>query len=414
MGKATLIFVMALSVLGGMYAMNDQNANLETSSKISQDQRTILARNAALAGLDQAEQLMAETFKSYGNITGTYDGVTYRTKATKRGKNGAVVTSKGTITGPDGEAIEFHVRAEYERQTWSRIADDPPAFMSYLLMADGNLELQGSPKGKAYDPPDGSSSPPNVDVHTNRFIDVTGNSSDFEGFGTYTLGALPDENRVKRAFEPNDNPTGSDHVYQAPRVDLPAVDPAVIAAALVTDSVTVGNVNINGTAALPAGMAASTRDDPYVWHIQGNLVFSGNTEIPGYVMFLVDNNVSFNGDVTTPQASHDGRDESTVAYYAGGISNISGSVEIWGQIFSAQTNIDATGSPKLYGNLITHGSIILAGSADFFYRRASPALTTHWQGGNNDRLVRIAYSEWDVVDYSGGNAEGDVGAEGGS
>lgn len=406
MGKFLLIFAMSVTVLGAFYAASDQQADRETTARVARDQQTLLARNAALAALDQAEQLLADDFKTYGNMRSTYEGIDFEVKATVKKRNVAVVRATATAEGRDGTNVEFHVRAEYERRPWPRISDEPPNFMQFMVMSDENIEITGSSEGYEYVPADGSTAPANVNLHANGYIDVNGASADFHGFGTYTLGVLPSLTKAKKIFDPNDNPTGSESVYQAVEVPMPELDIEAMAAELVVDSVSTGSVNIAGLAYLPLGAFVSTREDPFIWYIEGNLLFSSDIEIPGYVMFLVKGSVSFEADVTTPPTSIDGEDESTVAYYVGGVTKIAGNEEIWGQIVTKDTNVSATGSPKLYGTLASLRTLSFSGSPTLYHRKASPALTTYWQGGNNDRLVRIAYSEWDL-EHAPGYAGGD-------
>ena len=137
-----------------------------------------------------------------------------------------------------------------------------------------------------------------------------------------------------------------------------------------------------------------TREDPYVWHIENNLIFDAAISIPEYTIFLVNGNLDFNRNVTTPPTSFDGKDENAVAYYVGSLTSITGNLEIWGQIFTNSAVINSEGSAQYYGGIVTHASMDLGGGADFYYRQISPVLTTYFQGGDNDRLVRLAYSEW--------------------
>jgi hypothetical protein len=165
-----------------------------------------------------------------------------------------------------------------------------------------------------------------------------------------------------------------------------------MATSMVVDSTSLGNALISSVNDLPTEIG--TREKPYIWHVPGNLTINSDVEIPGYTMILVDGILSIDGDVKTPQTSYDGADESTLAFYVGGVAKVAGNTEIWAQIFSNSVLIEARGTPKLYGSIITPGTISLGGSVDYYYRGASPALTTYFQGGTNDRLVRVSYSEW--------------------
>lgn len=398
MGKALTIVVLGLVLTGGYYSLGEKSAQYETQAHQAEDEYRILARNAALMGLDRAEQMLAEAFRTYNGITGAYEGGTYEVRATKRGSKYVVIRSTGTAQTGEGKAVTFNIRAEYERKPWPRIAKDPPSFMQYLLMAGGDLYLRGNAAGYAYTPGDSSSAPANADMHTNGSLTVEGENASAEGFGTYGVAALPGVDDVEAAFTPNDNPTESDHAYQATEVTLPTINLGDMAMKLVADSVDTGPILL--TSSSQVLFLDGTREDPYVWHIEGNLIFSNtgarNFEVPGYAIILIDGKLTIEQGVqlTTPQTSYEGEDESTLAFYVGGLATLAGQTTVWGQIFAGGADILVEGQSTLYGTLVSHGDINFGGQAQYYYRGASPALTTYWQGGTNDRLERLAYSEW--------------------
>lgn len=165
-----------------------------------------------------------------------------------------------------------------------------------------------------------------------------------------------------------------------------------MALAMAVDSTTSSDVKIISQDDLPARIG--TRDNPYIWHIKGDLKFEADIEIPGYTIFLVEDKLEIKKSLTTPQTSYEGADESTVAFYVGDVAKIAGESEIWAQIFANDLDIDLKGTVEVYGSLVTHGDVDLGGTVDYYYRGASPALTTYFNGSTNDRLVRVAYSEW--------------------
>ena len=261
-----------------------------------------------------------------------------------------------------------------------------------MLVAGDSIHFKGNFYVHAYTPTDGSTAPPNADVHTNSTLSVETTNPTVEGFGTYAQDLLPDQTTADGVFNPNFNPSGSDDVYQVSPLDVPVLDPATMASMMTVDSTTTGSVVIVGPADLL--FMDGTREDPYVWHIENDLIFDADVSVPNYTIFLVDGNLDFNQNVTTPQTSFDGKDESTVAYYVGFLTKVNGNLEIWGQIFTNSAVISSNGSAQYYGGIVTHASMDLGGGADFYYRQISPALTTFFQGGDNDKLVRLAYSEW--------------------
>ncbi len=389
MGKGLLIFVMGIMVAGGYYAAGSQRAQYETQAELATDAFEILAHNAALMGLDRAEQLLADTFQDYPDVAGTYDGVAYQVSAVTTGST-VVVRSTGTAQTSDGQYVTFDIRAEYRQEQW--IPEVPPPFMQNMLTAQGDISFAGNFYVHAYTPLDGSTAPSNANVHTNGTLAVNNSNPTVEGFGTYVVNLLPDQATADGVFAPPDNPSGSDDVYQVAPLDIPPLDPATMASMMTVDSTTAGSVVITAPGDLL--FMDGTREDPYVWHIENNLIFDADISIPDYTIFLVNGNLDFNSSATMSPTSYDGNDESTVAYYVGALTRVNGNLEIWGQIFTNSAVISSNGSAQYYGGIVTHASMDLGGGADFYYRQISPALTTFFQGGDNDKLVRLAYSEW--------------------
>ncbi|HMB92422.1 MAG TPA: hypothetical protein VKP65_16335 [Rhodothermales bacterium] len=392
MGKLILFLVGAIIFAGVYYSTGEKGAQYDTAAKMAADEFEVLARNAALTGLSRAEQQLADNFDNKATVTGTYEGAAYTTKIVAKGSAGVIINSSASITPRSGETVTYDVRAEYERENWFRIADAPPPFMQYLLMAGGDVELSGDVNGQMYEPPDGSSAPTNVDIHSNEDLTLKGKSVRIEGFGTYSSEMDAKDSHVEATFIPNSNPTGSSATYQVSQVTIPTLDPGLMALAMAVDSTTSSDVKIISQDDLPARIG--TRDNPYIWHIKGDLKFEADIEIPGYTIFLVEDKLEIKKSLTTPQTSYEGADESTVAFYVGDVAKIAGESEIWAQIFANDLDIDLKGTVEVYGSLVTHGDVDLGGTVDYYYRGASPALTTYFNGSTNDRLVRVAYSEW--------------------
>ncbi len=391
MGKGLLIYVVGTMLVGGFYAASSQRAQYETKVELATDAFEILARNAALTGLDRAEQLLADTFQDYPAVAGTYDGVAYQASAVTTGST-VLVRSTGTAQTSDGQDVTFNIRAEYRQEEW--IPDVPPPFMQNMLTAQGDISFSGNFYVHAYTPLDGSTAPSNANVHTNGTLAVNNANPIVEGFGTYAVSLLPDQATADIVFTPNYNPSGSDDVYQVAPLDLPPLDPATMASMMTVDSTTTGSVVITSPGDLL--FIDGTREDPYVWHIENDLIFNNGADVsvPNYTIFLVNGTLDFNGNVTTPPTSFEGKDETTVAYYVGFLTKVTGNLEIWGQIVTNSAVINSNGSAQYYGGIVTHASMDLGGGADFYYRQVSPALTRYFQAGDNDRLVRLAYSEW--------------------
>ncbi|MFB3131349.1 MAG: hypothetical protein ACE10K_02375, partial [Rhodothermales bacterium] len=291
MGKGLLMFVVGMMLVGGFYAAGSQRAQYETKVELATDAFEILARNAALTGLDRAEQLLADTFQDYPAVAGTYDGVAYQASAVTTGST-VLVRSTGTAQTSDGQDVTFNVRAEYRQEEW--IPDVPPPFMQNMLTAQGDINFAGNFYVHAYTPTDGSAAPPNADVHTNGNLAVNNTNPTVEGFGTYAVSVLPDQATADIVFTPNYNPSGSDDVYQVAPIDLPPLDPATMASMMTVDSTTTGSVVITSPGDLL--FIDGTREDPYVWHIENDLIFNNGADVsvPNYTIFLVNGTLDFN------------------------------------------------------------------------------------------------------------------------
>ncbi len=394
MGKAMLIIVVAAVYTGGYLAFAEKRAQVHTTARQAEDAFKILARNAALVGLNRAEQLLSDDFEVFEDFGRTHEGSQYKTSSTNGGGN-MVVRSTATVTTREGTEVTFYIRAVYKVVPPPPLPKGPPPFMRSLIVADGDLEFRGTPEGHAYIPTDGSKGAVGADIHTNGYLEVMGTSTYFEGFGTYVEGALKDEDWVSQSFHPLYNPTESKTAFETEAVSIPDLNPGALAISMTADSTTTGSVIVKSLADMPP--MNGTREDPYVWYIEGgSLLFQGDVKIPGYAIILVDNHIELGGNVTVTPMSYDGEDESTVAFYAGSNVTLKGNAEIWAQIFAGgDVDIEAKGTPTFYGNIVSHGKVIFRGTPDIYHRQASPALTTPWNVDNSaDRLERISYSEW--------------------
>lgn len=394
MGKAMLIIVIAAVYTGGYLAFSDKRAQVETTAEQAEDEFKILARNAALTGLNRAEQALANDFEVFEDVEGTHEGTSYTTSSTASGVE-IVVLSTATVTTHEGTDVAFNVRAVYESVPAPAIPDEPPPFMRGLIVSDGDLEMNGTPEGFAYVPTDGSEGVMGADVHTNGYLDVKGNSAYFEGFGTYVDGALKDEDWVAQAFQPIYNPTQTKAAFQSQEVEIPELDPALLAITMGVDSVTEGSVIVSGVGDMPPMIG--TRDDPYVWHISegGSLFIEDDVQIDGYFIILVDGDVELGGNVTVTPLNYDGEDETSVAVYAGGTVTLKGNAEIWAQVFANEVEVEAKGTPSFYGGIVSRGKVVLRGTPNIYHRKVSPALTEPWNVESSAMVLqRVSYSEW--------------------
>ena len=385
MDKLALIIVGILVMTGSQLVMNSQSNLAQSETRLAKDQYEILARNAALAGLERVQQKLADSFHSYGNVTGTNDGASYEVHATTNGSDEVMVQSMGMAYATDGDTVEFYIQAKFKRRTI--LPSEAPPFMRYAVISDEDLILRGNLTGQVYAEGDPANQL-NANMHTNTNLQGIGNSFLVNGFGTYQLTASPSEASLADNFDPNHNPANAPVCYQSEEVPIPTITPATLAGSLAVDSTSPGDILLVGS------RTYGTRDNPYIWHIEGNLsIHSSGTIINGYVMFLVDGAADLRGNIEVGTSGYTGGDESNIAIYTGLGVRMRGNSEIWGQIYSNGGVEFESGTPTVYGSITTKGGVDFRGTVNIFYRKASPALTKPFQP-DVYVLDRIAYSEW--------------------
>ena len=391
MGKVALVLVAIASFIGMFISVGTRDNLIGAGEQVADHQHQILARTAAVAAHNRAVQRLAESFQGqqYGD---TYDGIPYATTITLPTATRAVVHSVATSHNAAGEPVRFNIRAVFERiETPSGIAEEAPDFMSYAVLSEDNLQMNGNIDADICEIcVEGDEEVTlNANMHTNGNLHVQGNSAEVRGFGTHVGSGTSNPNKaLRRTFDPHYNPMGSPSTQQTPAIDIPNFSVDAMATVLSPDSVTNGNVLLTGDYNL-----GGSREDPYVWHVKGDLTASGGAELSGYVLFLIEGDVDFTGNLSVGSTSWSGPDESSVAFYVAGEVEFGGNVGVWGQILS-QGDIWFHGTPDVYGSLTTQGMVHFSGAVDIFYRRASPALTTYWNPDTITRLRRLAYSEW--------------------
>lgn len=395
MGKVALI-VVAIAMFAGVFVSLGTRDNLHgAGEQVAEHQLQILSRTAAVAAHNRAVQRLADNFATQQPYYGDYDGVGYTTSITVTGVGPgaqAEVHSIATTFNVDGDSMNFNIRAIFEQvQTPTGIAEEAPPFLGYAVLSDKNLSMNGNIEATICEicVTGEEALTLNANMHTNGSLHVTGNSAEVQGFGTFVGSGTSNPGKaLKRTFEPHYNPTGAPSTQQVPGITLPSLNVSNIETMLSADSVTTGDVVLTGAQSL-----GGTREDPFIWYITGSLTNTGGMSLDGYVMFLVEGDVNFTGNATAGSTSWSGADESSAAFYVEGDVSFNGNVEVWGQVFN-NGDIHFQGTPDVYGSITTHGTVNFGGTVNIYYRRASPALTTHWNAPTFDRLRRLAYSEW--------------------
>ncbi len=382
MDKLALIVVGIFVMTGTNLGINSQNNLAQSETRLAKDQYEILARNAALAGLDRVKQKLADDFHSYGNITGANDGASYVVNAITNGPNEVTVRSTGLAYVADGDSVEFNVQTKFKRRTI--LPKHAPPFMRYAVITDEQLILQGN----IYIEGDAANEL-NSNVHTNDKLRMNGNAALTKGFGTFKLVAIPSEAALADNFVPIYNPGNAPTCFQADEVPIPTMDPGTLALTLVIDSTATGGLVISNDIHF-----GGTREDPYIWHVQGDLLIQGGgTTIDGYHMFLVEGQADIRANVEVGNSGYNGGEESSIAFYTGIGVQLRGGAQVNGQIYSNGGIEFYAGTPAVYGSITTKGEVDFRGDVNIYYREPSPGLTQEFQV-NIDVLERIAYSEW--------------------
>lgn len=386
MGKAAILIVLASLALGSMYAFGAKEDANKAEGRLSDHQYEVLARNAALAGYNKAKQLLAEDFSGApASFEGTYADEAYEVTITLNGTTARVI-AVGTATSAGGNAVEYTVDATIQEETTVKMAEKAPPFMRYALIAEEDLQLNGNILTEMY-LAGSDDNPLNANMHTNGNMQIQGNAVTVRGFGSYVGSASASPaSALYDSFEPYEN-KGTEVCGRVPYIEIADFDATAFASKATPDETTTGPVVLSGTYDL-----GGTREDPYVWHIEGDLSATGGTTINGYTMFVVDGNVAFAGNVDAGGIEYDGADESSVAFYASGQVDLAGNARVYGQIFAGSGVSFLNGTPRVYGSVTSKGAVTLSGTPKIYYRVASPALTTVFEEGVTEYKL-ISYAE---------------------
>ncbi len=373
MGKALAIAAVAFIALGTYYNGVRSASELDTRRRVSNNQYEAISRSAALAGVNVAKQSLSESWNA--RITrGNHQGGAYAVQIKANKKRGEI-TSVGSIANAGRHSEDYTISLFLERRL--AIPDDPPKFFQFAVATDNDITLNGS-ASVSLNVRGEEGAELNANVHTNGTLTVKGSNVAVDGFGTYSVAGIG--THLESAFEPNYNPTAATGVSQADPVPIPdfnAVDYPNFTGPygdLLVDQSSSGPVSISGNYSF-----GGTRDDPYVWHISGDLTVSGNTTIDGYVVFVVDGEANVNNNLLSGDSGYTGATESSVGLYTSGNLNLGGNAEIDAQMFVGGDAVVAHGTPTIRGNIVTKGQLELKGTPDIEYRPASAALTPFWQ-----------------------------------
>jgi hypothetical protein len=366
MGKLALIAVVAFTGLGAYMSLSRQAGTMGSSGELADKQYEVLARNAALVGFNRARQALADSFTDQ-NFSGDEDGASYEVTVDVVGTR-AVVNSVGSMAGAREAEVDYSIRADFTR-TLGPPPPDPPAFMDFAILAEQDITLRGDMTG-AIDVTGDEASELNANLHTNSSLIVKGSSARVAGFGTYTISGT---GKLSETFNPNYNPTDLTDAYQANRVEMPEVDiPTWMT------NLTAGRTSPEGVSLSGEYSDGGTRDNPFIWVVEGDLNVAGNTVINGYTMFIVDGDVNLGSNLIAGESGYDGAGESSIAIYSSGNIDIGGNRQVEAQMYSGGSTIFGIGTPIVRGSITTRSEVEFRGTPDILYRPASPALTSNW------------------------------------
>ncbi len=413
MGKTALIAIAAFSVLGAYYALNSQQSVKGADRDLAEYQYEVLARGAAQLGFERAKAELTADPNYNSTITGDYgehDEATYEVSFNRDASSiesifnnllgsssstpEVMITSTGTVSRPGQGDIVVQILSVVQEETTIEKAiqeDGVPEFLKYGLITEGDLTLNGNVDFDRLDVEGSEEATYNANIHTNGKLTVKGNAASVRGYGTYVTG---EDVKKPENFDPYDHSSGEDVVQQREPVDFPKdFDPPMAFDPLEAYEQfkewgfpyqeTSGNVTLQGTYDF-----GGTREEPYVWYVDGSLTASAGITLKGYVVFLVEDDIELGGGV---EAVSEGPAESSTAFYAGRDIDIGGNATISGQIF-AKGDVKFHGTPTIEGSVAVGGTATVSGTPDVRYYPASPSLTRYWNP-TSTQLVLVAYSE---------------------
>ncbi len=367
MGKALLLAVVIATTMSSYYSLSSNEGLLTANERVADSQYEVLARNAALAGFSKAKQKLAESFAAT-TFTGNVEGASYQTAVTISGDVARIVSMGSTKNGDVG----YSIRAQFEN-VLSDLPTNPPQFFDFAVLAEDDLDLRGSILSEIAVTGDAANEL-NSNMHTNGGLATKGNKVSVAGFGTYVTSAYESGGDHDDIFQPGYNPTGMNSTYQTSPIEIPEVDVPAMASAITVDKTTYGSTSIGGIYNL-----GGTRENPYVWFIDGDLNVATHTTFNGYVLLLVNGNVDLKRDILRGSTSWTGGDESSVGLYVDGHIDLTGNPEVDAQILAGGDVNFIRGTTIVNGTITTNGSLKVAGNPTIRYRPASPGLTTIWQ-----------------------------------
>ena len=376
MGRLFFMIVSASIIFGGVMLSNGvQRSAVKAEERLSEHAATILARENALTGFNEAKHLVMKDWAA----TGSYTGSTTLTGEVQGG--GYTVTI--ILQGPE-VAIKAVGRYDDQTYTLSSIFDENaepsvPPFMGYANLSDGNLQIKEDLTIRAANPQS------NADVHANGNLQIQEGTVLIEGFG-YANGNIQVQNgqSAEDVFQPNSNPDNLPVTQEVSEIEVPKLEADQYAA--IATKKTMSNLDLSGNYVL------GTRENPVIWYVKGNVTTTGPVTFSGYGIFVTTGNFHISHNVTTENVSG----ESNVGFYSDGNFELNqGSLTVSGQIF-ANGNVHLKADTILNGSISSEGNLQTFGTVTINYYPASVALTEPiWEGEEGSGVLTLAsIREW--------------------
>lgn len=419
-GKGTLMLIAAISVAGIFASFGIGNNLVETEARLAEDEFEILARNAALAGLNRMEQHLSD--KVYGagtafdismvdqdSLDGTYDNIGYGAKIEQIGTSNRVrVWSKGTAETARGTQVDFDVQSEYEiiiSGGGGPGGEGVPVAMQEAVTSQCGIDLGGS---LLIDSPNGK----NANVRTNQSLSVRGNGWTVHGYGYMANNPNSLSNGDRKKLENNLNPYDAVNAGTLVQVD-PLEEEVFDAVYAVRDyyhqradycvgcdpQTAIGTV-VEGLGDIDTEAITPTYQNPLVIIVNGDLHLNGGS-YPAYTIFLVNGDLRINGNFNAGASNNDDKFLSTLAFYIEGDVRMNGNATVWGQFFTRGDFDLGNGTATINGSITSlcedsdgniSGSTELRGNFTINYYGANPYLS----GAELPQIAlkRRNHSEW--------------------
>ena len=382
MGKFYLLLVSAAIVFGGTsVSQGIQRSAIASYGRLGEHSQSVLAREIALSGHNEAAHAVAKEWKA----TGTYTGPTTFSGSFQNGTYSATVTQ---------EASQFLLKAVGRYGSRSYVISsrydafggqpEVPKFMSYTYTLDGHLQIRDNFTLQSANPM------VNASIHANGNMQINSGTALVEGFG-YASGNIQINNgsTAQDIFRPKVNPDRLPVAQTAPPIPVPSFNAADYLSKVTR--VTNGNLTLSGTYAL------GTKENPVVWYVGGNVTTSGPVAFTGYGIIVTPQHFQIGHNMTTQFTGG----ESNVGFYSQGkFSSDNGNLTISGQIF-ANGNVSFRSNTTINGSVTSKGNFQTSGAVTINYYPASVVLTKPiWNESNSKRLALSSVREWQRSDHA--------------